>query len=71
MRVFTLAAVLTVAWALAACSTAPIRLQHPETKQTVQCGPYPAVGTGAIATGQREAQCINDFKQQGYVRLPN
>lgn len=54
----------------AACArqTTPIVMKHPETGKIVQCGPYPASGIGSIGTPDREAQCIRDYKGQGYVR---
>lgn len=51
---------------LAAC-TAPITLQHPQTGQKVQCGPYADTWT----TPQRESQCISDYQRQGFQRVPN
>lgn len=54
--------------AVAACST-PVKMQHPSTGRVVQCGPYPNGAGQAMAGAVREAQCINDFKGQGYVRV--
>lgn len=52
---------------LAGCSSA-ITMKNPRTGETAQCGPYAVAGIAAMATPQREAQCIQDFKEQGYVR---
>lgn len=41
----------------------PILLRHPETGETVQCGPY------AKNDFQRERACVQDFQQQGYQRV--
>jgi hypothetical protein len=56
---------------LAACSsTVPVKMRHPKTGQVVQCGPYDTSGMRHIAAAQHEAQCIQDYKEQGYVRVP-
>jgi hypothetical protein len=34
----------------------------------VQCGPYSLHGMVATSSAIREQQCIEDYKQQGYVR---
>lgn len=52
--------------ALAACST-PIEMYNPKTGATATCGPFSMAGGGHSATA-REAQCIRDYKEQGYVR---
>jgi len=54
-----------------ACTTAPIAMQNPQTGQTATCGPYPAGGTTGMNTAMREAQCIQDFKEQGFLRVAN
>lgn len=54
--------------ALAACST--VEMRHPATGQVVKCGPY-SKGANSAGDAMREAQCINDFKEQGYVRVAN
>jgi hypothetical protein len=50
---------------LAAC-TGAVKMQHPATGKVVACGPYSA-DTNAP---WRESQCIQDYKEQGYVRVP-
>ena len=55
---------------LGACNTtAPIYLQHPQTGQTVTCGPYNYDPVTANVMSQREARCITDFQRQGYERV--
>jgi hypothetical protein len=53
----------------AGCSSA-IVMRHPDGRQA-NCGNYvflsPAVSAGVP---ERERQCIEDFKAQGYVRMP-
>lgn len=61
-------ALLGLVLILAAC-TSPVRMQHPETGAIVECGPYPAGGLAGISSASREAQCINDYKEQGFVRF--
>ena len=56
---------------LAACTTDPVFMRHPETGQTVQCGPYDSGGVKATAAALHEAQCIQDYKEQGFVRVPS
>lgn len=67
------ASVLIVAAALitlAGCQSEPIFLRHPDGR-TVQCGPFAERGVhGQAAAAMREAQCIEDYKQQGYQRVP-
>ena len=52
---------------LAACTT-PIKMRNPATGAVAQCGPYRYSGLQAQASAFREAQCIRDYKEQGYVR---
>lgn len=60
------AAILCVL-ALGAC-TETIHLRNPQTGQAAQCGPYRTGGIGAEAGAVMAVQCVNDYKQQGYVR---
>jgi uncharacterized lipoprotein YajG len=55
---------------LASCQTTPVVMVNPETGKTVQCGPYYTGLDGGIGKGipARESQCIQDYKEQGYVR---
>lgn len=57
--------------ALGGCETTPVKMVHPKTGKVVQCGPYytglsPDFKLQGIA--MRESQCIQDYKEQGYVR---
>lgn len=60
---------ILLALGLAGCSDA-ITMRHPDTGQTAQCGPFWGGLSGAAINqvAQREAQCIQDYKEQGYVR---
>ena len=56
---------------LGACTTTePVYLRHQKTGQVVQCGPYDGRPIQSSASAVREAQCINDYKEQGFVRIP-
>ena len=60
-------ALLATVVALGACTEAVI-LRHPETGNTVKCGPY---SESSVANSMREVQCIQDYKEQGYMRVPS
>ncbi len=50
-------------------TTEPIYLRHQKTGQIVQCGPdYGDVEASTIQ--MRELFCINDYRLQGFVRIP-
>lgn len=53
---------------LAGC--AAVYLKHPVTGEAVTCGPYPQ-GISSWASARREAKCVDDFKEQGYLRVPS
>lgn len=75
-------ALLALSLLLTACGVLPILragppivMRHPGTGQRVECeappaptGPYGVHGTSHSARMQRE--CIEDYKQQGFVRAP-
>ncbi len=66
------AALICVAFALAACARIEaVRLKHPETGHIVQCGPYTGLTdytySGAVIS---QRGCVEDYKDQGYVRVP-
>lgn len=53
------------------CTDSSIYLKNERTGEIVKCGGRHAVTLieGAVAT--RESQCIQDYKEQGYVRVPS
>jgi len=53
---------------LSGCSSA-VYMQHAKTGQVVKCGPYPQ-GVSAAGSALREIKCVDDFKQQGFRRIP-
>lgn len=53
---------------LAGCSYETVRMQNPQTGAVADCGPYRTnqiSGSGAALL----IACVDDFKQQGYVRV--
>jgi hypothetical protein len=46
----------------------PIIMKHPDGR-TTNCQSS-VTNYGAALVHEREAQCINDFKEQGFVRQP-
>jgi len=59
--------ILVAVGILAGC-THTTYLKHPDTGETVKCGPYSSVGLRDHANVQREIACVNDFQRMGYVR---
>lgn len=56
--------------ALAACANSRTYLKNPSTGEVVKCGsvhPVTLFAEGAVQ--RREAQCITDYKEQGFVRV--
>ena len=64
-------AILLAVGMLAGCTSAPVFLKHPVTGETAQCGPYKNTGMAANAGALREAQCVSDYRAQGYQRVKN
>lgn len=60
-----LAALVLVGCAL---TTQPVYMTNPKNGGVVQCGPYDKRGDNAIAAAMHETQCIQDWKEQGYIR---
>ena len=68
MRALLITALLV---GLIGCAAEPVFLKHPGTGQTAKCGPYyDTFGRTGVAEAMREAQCIQDYKDQGFVRAP-
>jgi hypothetical protein len=68
IRAFTIVVLMLT---LAAC-TSGIRLRNPQTGDTASCGPYMLEGLGQPASvGERESRCLDDFRRQGFVRVPD
>ena len=54
------------------CARDPgVMMQHSQTGQRVQCGPYAAVTWAqTMAAVERERGCVADYQRQGYERSP-
>ncbi len=50
-----------------AAQSVPVVMVHKDGR-SAQCGPYSLHGLVANSSAIREQQCIEDYKQQGYVR---
>lgn len=61
--------VFFVGFLLLSGCTAPVMMRNSDGV-TVQCGPYNSAGLPGLSAGRREAQCIQDYKEQGFVRVP-
>jgi len=61
--------IIAISLALAGCSAIePIYLQHPSTGKTVYCRGW--WGPHARTHLASQLACVEDFKQQGYERIP-
>lgn len=56
---------------LTACADSTTYLKNEKTGQVVTCGSTHPVTIMEFAIEKREAQCIEDYKQQGFVRVPS
>ncbi len=61
---------LAVAVIGAGCTSA-VTLRHPQTGQTVKCGPYYVETLTYGGVVARERGCIADYQRQGYERVPD
>jgi hypothetical protein len=56
---------------LVGCTHTPIvYMKNPLTGQSTTCGPYKNNDLNATAAAMQEHQCIQDYKEQGFVRSP-
>lgn len=62
---------LILCLALAGCADSTTYLKNEKTGEIVKCGGTHAVTLAEYAVQKREAQCIQDYKEQGYVRVPS
>lgn len=56
---------------IVACTDSTTYLKNEKTGQIVTCGDSHAVTIAEYAVQKREAQCIEDYKSQGFVRVPS
>ncbi len=59
-----------VAGLLAGCAET-ITMRNPKSGEIVTCGPYRTTGMGAQAGAMLAQQCVQDWKEQGFVRAAN
>ena len=66
-----LGALLLLAVVAGCMSIDAVVLQHPETGETVLCGPHSGLGSANFAaTALIHGGCIVDVKEQGFLRVP-
>jgi hypothetical protein len=58
---------LAVLAILVAGCTQAIPMKSAQTGQVAQCGPYLLI---IPTNAAREAECVQDFRRQGYERMP-
>jgi hypothetical protein len=63
MKLTALVLILT----LTGCTS--VDLYNPQTGQKATCGPY-TIGSGSEGAAMREIKCVDDFRKQGFVRVP-
>ena len=61
---------LFVALLLGGCANSTTYLKNEKTGEVVTCGGTHAVTLAEGAIQAREAQCIQDYKERGFVRVP-
>lgn len=54
---------------LGGCADSTTYLKNQKTGEVVKCGGMHAVTIAEWAIQKREAQCIEDYKEQGFVRV--
>jgi hypothetical protein len=59
------------AFELAACTDSTTYLKNEKTGQVVTCGGQHPVTLVESAVQKREQECIEDYKAQGYIRVPS
>ena len=58
---------------LTGCVSGGALMKHPVTGKTVECGRYAKASSSLLSLTfeNRERDCINDFRLQGYERVPD
>lgn len=62
---------IAVTLLLCACTNSTTYLKNEKTGKVVTCGGTHFVSLAEWAIQKREAQCIEDYKSQGFVRVPS
>lgn len=69
MKTWFASALLLVS--LSACSTEAMYMRNPKTGQVATCGNHSlAFPIYATIASTHDKECVQDFKEQGYVRVP-
>jgi len=58
---------------LTGCVSGGGLMKHPVTGKTVECGRYARASSSllSLTLENRERECVNDFRLQGYERVPD
>jgi|GEM_PF-3675518 len=68
-KLLSIAAVVAAVTTFTGCANSKTYLKSPKTGEVVKCGSVHAVTLAEWAVQKREAQCITDYKEQGFVRV--
>ena len=60
---------LPLLFILSGCTDSTTYLKNEKTGEVVKCGGVHAVTLAESAIQRREAQCIRDYKERGFVRV--
>jgi hypothetical protein len=67
-----IALALVALLALSACTTETIYMKNPRTGEVATCGSHPlAFPIYATVAAAHDEDCVNDYKAQGFVRVPH
>jgi hypothetical protein len=61
---------IPLALLLAGCTDSTVYLKNPKTGDIVKCGDFHAQTLVENTHEARDAKCIDDYKEQGYLRIP-
>lgn len=56
---------------LSGCIDSTVYLKNPHTGEIVQCGSLHGTSWFESNVEEREFKCINDYKEQGFRRVPH
>lgn len=55
---------------LVGCTNSTTYLKNPKNGEIVTCGGEHPITVMEFAVKDREAKCIDDYKEQGFIRVP-
>lgn len=55
---------------LAGCTDSTVYMKNAKTGEVVKCGSYHPVSLVENSKKDRDLRCVDDYKEQGYVRVP-